>query len=158
MKSKFLRKTALIGIVFLCCQSFIQAQSTEQIELSENNLYLDATIGSLLQASINYERQIHSGEKVSWYGRIGVGYGARLFGVTGPGGLGAITMLAGKKNGHFELNAGGFIGQDADTYTGSAFINPIFNVGYRYQKPEGGFIFRAYAGIIVVGISLGHAF
>ena len=65
-------------------------------------------------------------------------------------------MLTGKKNNHFELNAGGFLGFE-DTYN-EAFIFPIFNVGYRYQKPEGGFIFRANAGIISLGLSFGYAF
>ena len=48
---------------------------------------------------------------------------------------------------------GAFIGKD-----GEAFIFPIFNVGYRYQKPGGGFIFRANAGIISLGLSFGYAF
>ena len=80
-----------------------------------------------------------------------------------------------KKNNHFELNAGGFLGIDKTTRynrtgTGShnyiyekevsyyPFVFPIFNVGYRYQKPEGGFIFRANAGIISLGLSFGYAF
>ena len=71
-------------------------------------------------------------------------------------------MLTGKKNNHFELNAGGFLGIDGEGFLGivdgEAFIFPIFNVGYRYQKPEGGFIFRANAGIISLGLSIGYAF
>ncbi len=39
-------------------------------------------------------------------------------------------MLTGKKNNHFELNAGGFLGRvklsDDDGYP---FMSPIFNVG-----------------------------
>ena len=38
------------------------------------------------------------------------------------------------------------------------FVVPIFNVGYRYQKPDGGFIFRANAGIVSLGLSIGYAF
>ena len=38
------------------------------------------------------------------------------------------------------------------------FVFPIFNLGYRYQKPEGGFIFRANAGIISLGLSFGYVF
>ena len=84
-------------------------------------------------------------------------------------------MLTGKKYNHFELNAGGFLGIDKTTgynRTGTGpsnyiyekevsyypFVFPIFNVGYRFQKPEGGFIFRANAGIISLGLSFGYAF
>ena len=38
------------------------------------------------------------------------------------------------------------------------FIFPLFNIGYRYQKPSGGFIFRLNAGIYSFGLSLGYAF
>ena len=91
------------------------------------------------------------------------------------GRVGAITMLTGKKNNHFELNAGGFLGIEKTTRYNSSyyqqlynvpqrevsyypFVFPIFNVGYRYQKPEGGFIFRANAGFISLGLSFGYAF
>ena len=76
----------------------------------------------------------------------------------GWGGLGAVTMLTGKKNNHFELNTGIFLGSNkligALYYDSTnneyyrevhyeAFIFPFFDWGYRYQKPSGGFIFRA---------------
>ena len=98
-----------------------------------------------------------------WYGLVGAGYGTNLLihGTEGWGGLRAITMLTGKKNNHFELNAGGFLVLDSawgNGKDGVAFIFPIFNVGYRFQKPEGGFIFRANAGIISLGLSFGYAF
>ena len=103
------------------------------------------------------------------YSRLGGGYGVwvDLFNSDyGWGGLGAITMLTGKKNNHFELNAGGFLGiekvKGVGSYQGEVFyypfVFPIFNLGYRYQKPEGGFIFRANAGIISLGLSFGYAF
>lgn len=37
-------------------------------------------------------------------------------------------------------------------------IQPIFNLGYRFQKPQGGIIFRTYAGLFGIGIGLGYAF
>lgn len=148
------RKIALIVTLFLCCHSLLQAQSIEQQQLRKNNVYLDATIAIFTQVSINYERQIHSGEKVTWYGRFGVGEAAQLSGESGAGGLGAITMLTGKKNGHLELNIGAFVGKNLN----NTFMHPLINIGYRYQKPKGGFIFRANVGIIGVGLSLGYAF
>lgn len=156
MKSTFLKSTVLIGIFILCSQSFIQAQSYENIELSKNNVYLDFNPGLVSQLSINYERQIHSGDKVSWYGRYGGGVSSIFLDESGPSGLGAFTMLTGKKNSHFELNAGAIIGWDISWR--QLFAAPLFNIGYRYQKPKGGIIFRANTGILAVGISLGYAF
>ena len=75
---------------------------------------------------------------------------------SGLGGLGAITMLRGKKNSHFELNAGAFLGIDHSESV--PFIFPILNIGYRYQKPRSRFIFRVNAGIGSVGLSFGKAF
>ena len=136
-----------------------QNEPNTKIDLPKKNIYGELHVGLFSQGVINYERQIFSGKTVSWYGRLGGGYGGWLEPFSadyGWGGLGAITMLTGKKNNHFELNAGGFLGFE-DTYN-EAFIFPIFNVGYRYQKPEGGFIFRANAGIISLGLSFGYAF
>ena len=136
-----------------------QNEPNTKIDLPKKNIYGELHVGLFSQGVMNYERQIFSGKTVSWYGRLGGGYGGWLEPFSadyGWGGLGAITMLTGKKNNHFELNAGGFLGFE-DTYN-EAFIFPIFNVGYRYQKPEGGFIFRANAGIISLGLSFGYAF
>ncbi len=137
-----------------------QNEPNTKIDLPKKNIYGELHVGLFSQGVINYERQILSGKTVSWYGRLGGGYGAWVEwgGNIGWGGLGAITMLTGKKNNHFELNAGGFLGIEAYTDMEEAFIFPIFNVGYRYQKPEGGFIFRANAGIISLGLSFGYAF
>ncbi len=156
---------------------FGQNEPNTKIDLPKKNIYGELHVGLFSEASLNYERSIYSGEKISWYGRLGGGWGGKVEwgGDFGWGGLGAITMLTGKKNNHFELNAGGFLGIDKTTgynRTGTGpsnyiyekevgyypFVFPIFNVGYRYQKPDGGFIFRANAGIISLGLSFGYAF
>ena len=151
---------------------FGQNDITKNIDLTKNNIYAEGHIGLFTKFALNYERQISSGEKVSWYGRLGGGWGADFsYGIYAEtsawGGLGAITMLTGKKNSHFELNAGAFFspkGEESlgfamgDSNTDGVFIFPIFNIGYRYQKPSGGFIFRANIGAISAGLSVGYAF
>ena len=148
---------------------FGQNEPNTKIDLPKKNIYGELHVGLFTQAVMNYEKQIYSGEKISLYGRLGGGYGGWVDWFNsdfGWGGLGAITMLTGKKNNHFELNAGGFLGiekvKGVGSYQGEVFyypfVFPIFNVGYRYQKPEGGFIFRANAGIISLGLSFGYAF
>jgi hypothetical protein len=151
---------------------FGQNDIIKNIDLTKNNIYAEGHVGLFTKFALNYERQISSGEKVSWYGRLGGGWGADfsygIFAETSAwGGLGTITMLTGKKNSHFELNAGAFFSPKGevslgfamgDSNTDGVFIFPIFNIGYRYQKPSGGFIFRANVGAISTGLSVGYAF
>ena len=76
--------------------------------------------------ALNYERQISSGEKVSWYGRLGGGWGFSygIFAETSAwGGLGTITMLTGEKNSYFELNAGAFFFPKGEVSLGFAYSN-----------------------------------
>ena len=65
-------------------------------------------------------------------------------------------MLTGKKNFHFELNAGVFSGKSSDD--SNSITYPLLDLGWRYQKPDGGFIFKAKVGILGIGIGLGYAF
>jgi hypothetical protein len=97
-KNLILYNTVLICILSLFLQSALNAQSNEDIVLSKHNVYLDASLGPLYQASMNYEFQIHSAKTVTWYGRLGAGgAGILLDDAAGPGGLAAITVLTGKK-------------------------------------------------------------
>ena len=127
--------------------------------LNKNNIYGEGHIGIFSQIVLNYERKVFSYKSLSCYGRLGAGYGVNLYdglfdAVGGVGGLGALTMLTGKKKHHFELNAGAFIGDE----NGNKFIFPLLNFGYRYQKPGIDRIFRVNVGIISLGISFGTTF
>jgi len=145
-----------IGMLLIFLTSITEAQSTESTTLSKINVYADFGGHFAGQASINLEGQIYSGEKVTWYGRGGLGASGIIMAVGGPGILGAITMLTGKGNKHFEINGGAFIGKDIEQ--DEIFVLPLIDFGYRYQKPEGGFIFKAKAGFLGIGIGLGYAF
>ena len=150
-----------------------QNEITKNIDLTKNSFYIETHVGLCSQLVLNYEKHISSVGKVSWYGRVGGGYGVSLIdglfdSSEGWGGLGAITMLISKKNKHLEVNAGAFLG--VDTYynhnsrlgaigeRADPFIFPILNIGYRYQKPNSGFIFRANVGFLSIGASFGYTF
>jgi hypothetical protein len=147
-----------------------QNEITKNIDLTKNSFYIETHLGIVSKLVLNYERQISFNEKVSWYGRIGGGYGASLAdgfdGSYGFGGLCAITMITGKKNKHFEFNAGAFLGYEPTLQsaivrrdiTYEPFLLPILNIGYRYQKPGSGFVFRANVGFPSIGVSFGYAF
>lgn len=140
--------------MFLC--KSVTAQSIEPASLSKINLYADFGGHIAGHATINIEGQIYSGEKLTWYARGGVGGAGVLMAVGGPGISGAVTMLTGKGNRHFEINGGAFVGKDLEQ--NNVFAFPLLDFGYRYQKPTGGFIFMAKAGILGVGIGFGYAF
>lgn len=145
--------TLLLILLFLLINT-THAQNAEQTTMGKTNLYLDAGFHLAGQASINIENQIYTGEKVTWYGRFGLGAMGIIMVNGGPGGLAGFTMLTGKNNNHFEINAGGFI------YYGDRGVAafPLIDLGYRFQKPEGGFIFKAKGGLLGIGIGLGYAF
>ena len=149
-------KKLLLVITILSVGFSANAQSLEKNKMSKNSIYFDTGIIPGVHAFVNYERSIYQGKKVSWYGRMGFGFGGILMASGGFGGLGAVTMLTGKKNSHFELNAGIFSGKDIGN--SNSFALPLLDVGYRYQKPDGGFVFKAKLGILGVGIGLGYAF
>lgn len=77
----------------------------------------------------------------------------------GPGVLTGFTMLTGNKYSHFEASIGIFTLYNITSYVNPGlYVHPVVNVGYRYQKPEGGFLFKSYLGNVGIGLGLGKAF
>ena len=157
-----MKKFILVFSCILVTQLLIGQKNRGLVDITKNNFYGEIHVGFFSQLVLNIETEISSRKKVTWYSRFGVGSGASFYGgdildaSSGLGGLGAITMLRGKKNSHFELNAGAFLGIDHSESV--PFIFPILNICYRYQKPRSRFIFRVNAGIGSVGLSFGKAF
>lgn len=123
---------------------------------NNNQIYLE---GSFFIQSLNFETKIFNSKSNSFRlnGRLGLGYfRLELSGENydTPGGMGGLACILGKKNHHFEATLGMFLGSDKD----ESGWWPIGLIGYRYQKPEGGFIFKADVGTLGISIGLGHAF
>ncbi len=71
--------------------------------------------------------------------------------------LAAAYMLTGRKNHHFEAALGPEFWIDENEY-GPPLV-PFAQVGYRFQKPAGGFLFRTHIGITSgVGVGIGYSF
>ena len=153
----------------LIISSLASAQSSTKIENSESNDYLKKTInfnsknnvyfdiGGFPGAHIfmNYERKVHESDNISLYGRVGFGYAGMIMVGSGGGVVGAATMLTGKGNSHMEFNLGIFSSKENN----DLFILPLLDVGYRYQKPEGGIMFKVKAGVLgIFSVGLGYAF
>jgi len=139
------------------------SQSIEKQEISKNILYLElGTNFYVSSVSVNFERHFYSSssEKVHLYGRAGIGGAAVYWTHAGWGGLGGLTMILGKGKHHFETSAGAFLGYESGTpyEKGTLFVLPLLDLGYRFQKPGKGFLFRAKAGILGIGVGLGYAF
>jgi hypothetical protein len=84
----------------------------------------------------------------------GLGYIGFLIVSCSFGALGAVTLSTGKNNSNFKMNIGLF----SEKKVADAITLPFINVGYRYQKPDEGFIFKAKIGTLVVGFGVGYAF
>lgn len=172
----FLWLTLLLSTNIIRAQIGIQTDSIG--EMSNFTVYGEAsTYIAVSSVSINLERRLYSSSSAKFhlYGRAGFGYVdvANLIyctGKTAVGGIFSFAILTGKGDHHFEADAGIYYGsfknKEIDSWlisgpctekTGSRVI-PIIDLGYRYQKPEGGLLFRARVGNYGVGIGFGYAF
>jgi hypothetical protein len=148
---RILRKTLItLFLAVFCSSSFAQEE-----KLSKINLYSSFALIPGVEGLANVEVRLASTEKLTLYGRVGAGYAGWLFETEGPGGLLGVNLITGKKNHHLDIHAGMFLGTEIPS---SLIILPSFDLGYRYQKPEGGFLFKAKAGVLGVGFGFGYAF
>ena len=75
-----------------------------------------------------------------------------------------VSQIFGKKSSHFEYSLGAHYFFDTDDndeisyFSPSSWIFPMLEAGYRYQKPDGGFIFRTGVGITGLYFGLGYGF
>lgn len=75
----------------------------------------------------------------------------------------SLNFLSGKKNNHFEMDLGGRLtffesALNAYSFPNEYMVSILLNVGYRYQKPSNGFIFRALVGFDGLTLGAGYAF
>jgi hypothetical protein len=128
-------------ILYLCFSLFATVPSFAQRH--PNSLYLEVG-GSAGFYSINYDRLIgpHLGVRIGfsyWADLIIPGISAQIFPMS-------LNCLIGNGSSKFELGVG-------MTYTighvnwfhrkeSAAVVIPNFNIGYRYQSEDGGFLFR----------------
>ncbi len=171
-----MNKSLLIIMLALCGLSLsLTAQISE--DHSKNAIYGNVSIfglGGLV--NLNYERVVfRSNGLFKEYGiRIGAGYYSE-WGGTGSHALLNFYGLTGHKNNHLEVLIGGLVLYDIASYdieiNNAQALNesppkksdftsffPAITAGYRYQKPTGGFLFRAglsYPEGGYVGLGLG---
>lgn len=170
-----MRNFLLACLVLLFSNHFISAQTDGVSQMSLYNVHVEgATWLAVNSASVNFEGKFHSSEseKFHVYGRAGFGYAdinslVYWDGHNALGGILALTILTGAGDHHFEMVGGAFLGNFKSKNGSGIFAPdedlgfkalPLIDVGYRFQKPESGFLFRAKVGTLGLGIGLGYGF
>jgi len=158
-----IRISSLGFLIFFMSLLPVQAQTSEDT-FPNSAIYLEAgalgLFGFLAGMNLNYEHRLYSNpeNKLHIYGRGGLGVSGVLFGSGGFGGLLGGSLLTGQLNHHFEADLGVLVGKNDGSGSNTTFAQPIAEVAYRFQKPGGGFLFKAKAGVTGLGIALGYAF
>lgn len=143
-------------LLLLTTLTVVSMAGRSEAQETNNAVYFELG-GSAIVPSFNYERRLSE----RWFGRIGLsvvtGESESSLGETDSDTTFIVPLTASwisrpERNHHLELGGGVTIaggdrqdlfefGDDDDENFSTAFVTGI--VGYRYQKPEGGFQFRA---------------
>lgn len=133
----------LISLMFFTTSFSAKAQDVGNPKSGPRNT-INAYIG-LIDLNINYERKIN--QKLKSYNnvRLGLGHGALLMGGEGQYVNASLVHLIGLNNSHLEIDLGVkymITNSLSDPSFSETYIPDIF-LGYRFEKPSGGIIFRA---------------
>jgi hypothetical protein len=138
-----LSKSTLLFLFFFAFSISASGQHNRPDFPKRNALYVEA-FGQGHYYSVNYDRIIRVGAK--WSYSLRVGFSIVADGISLPLGFNAFTTPG---NHHFELGLG--LTPYVDHYRtflakndqSDKYLYVVPHVGYRYQKPEGGFFFTA---------------
>lgn len=159
--------------VLFTCSSYAQQSSSLMVNeqlLKKNAFYVNVG-SSFIFNDVNfvYERNFFH-QNYSYYNlQIGFGLMEAAWGPTYQQFTVCPSWLFGKDKNHMELNLGVTVSYDFDGYRHShpsslTFFNyleafPAAYLGYRYQKPEGKFLFRVGIGFPEqIGVGVGWCF
>ncbi|MCH7413244.1 hypothetical protein MM213_07105 [Belliella sp. R4-6] len=145
-------------VFFLCFQFSSFAQKEAEIFTAKNSLFVELG-GNPLQYAVNYGRIIHQNNKLKIAASVGFSLRYRQpsepihSGYLIPVFPAEITAFLGRDKHHFEFGAGFFTilnrrflsdpdqaGELEEKTYWDRFL--MARIGYRYQKPDGGFFYR----------------
>lgn len=138
-----------LAIILLLISNTIAAQNAKS-DLKESKMFNNAIYGSVgigglyFTATAYYERMFQRNvqkSKIATFVKLGYG-GAAYWGGESPYVLGQFGILTGVRKHHMEVSAG-LVHSPDDSYVSSPLSGSI---GYRFQKPDGHFIFRTGVG------------
>ena len=142
-----------ITLITFFCFSQEEAKEDLLVNTKRNTLYLELG-GSGALYSVNYDRILKNKKRGMTSFSIGTTYWGKIDYSDGRTDIGipvSYNYLIGKKNNHLELGIGltilysRVLNNYLDAKEDQKGISSIFSLkcGYRYQKPTGGFLFRA---------------
>ena len=156
-----MKKSLLITFFLILIPSIsVQGQETDSLSShSKLNYFIDfRAFIATFQGSLNLEVEVYEGKNalllnqgigftsIFWEGETGTGFS---FPTTFSVLLGSLPYDQRTK--HLEINAGTV--NLIDDVTQDILPFPRASIGYRYQNPESGKIFRIYAGFLSIGMS-----
>ncbi|GAB2502737.1 hypothetical protein [Algoriphagus taiwanensis] len=154
MKTSVLKFCIVIFVFFNLSNSYVFAQKEVQTFTAKNAIYLDLG-GNAGQYAFSYGRLFHEKGLLKVIGSAGFALWAdRVQGKTvfNPAVPLEVSGLIGKRDHHLELGFGvtphlatslNFNSETSELEDKVVFESLLpFRIGYRYQKPKGGFFFR----------------
>lgn len=148
-----------IAIGILLFAIIYRTSDAQKTEYEKNSMYI--TAGLVYSLTVCYEREIKSFDQNKRIIIRGIGgYGIRIFEFEGPVAAIMFDWIRGGQNNHLEYGAGISAEiMEHISYNRDYKLWPAVNIGYRYQKPDGNFIFRTGGGWPEAAyVSLGFAF
>lgn len=167
-----MRKYLFFALLLVVNWGYAQEPDTIQTIKVKKNV-IQGSVGTIYffsGAQLNYERQLIQFEENTVSGLwANVGIGAwGVIHASGPFQHLSASLLSGNNNNHFELTFGlsryktnvstpidGGFSNPQPNKPSNADFTPIGSMGYRFQKPGGGFVFRcgiAYPPTPYIGI------
>ena len=153
-----------ITIILIISSLNINGQDSIEPKSTKNSISLDgATFKFIGTFSFNYERTIILSGHYKMLANAGIG-GWYLTTISkwynGPTIPLSLNNLVGSGNNYFETDLGiRYTSFSKQSDKGKSAFFPIFNLGYRYQRPNcKGLIFRSFIGLSGIGIGVGKAF
>lgn len=159
-------------LLLLVVPFFVQGQNLDVPQPDRHKHRIYAEFGTYLfvsTATLNYEPTLFesSSRHFRLNGRLGLGLGYVLgfdggHGISGA--LGGLTLDFGRKNSHFLVSSGIMVGSNfneiSEISAGFDRIGtaPLLEMGWRYEKPEGGVIFKVSGGSLGLSVGVGYSF
>jgi hypothetical protein len=159
-------------LILLGIHNYLSAQNTDVNKVIQYAIHADAGFAYLVATNLNLEKAFSSYSSGSFKiaGRVGLGYiyipDIFCDGSSGTFASMGLSYFVGPGNHHLELSGGGQIKITGDDNNQGGIFScdsdlnsfvPLAEIGYRYQKPNGGFLLRIHIGTSGVAIGLGTA-
>lgn len=155
---KYLWKASLVVILLILNLNGNGQSVDSPSKQARNNI--NAYLG-VFDANINYERNIIQRSKS--YSSLRAGFGYAMLWTAGEGNYinAAFIHLMGERNSHLEIDLGlkYMVTNSIENPDFSETVIPDIFVGYRYEKPSGGFVLRFGLNYpTVINLGLGFKF